>query len=350
MKILLFFFLMVFFTGVSEPQAHGSVVDHDHPQSICMRDRGVPLSGSVHHSGEVWDSSRLAGTDSVDVSINSVSSGNVAPHCVTSTVGTKKSSRDIFPDTKASLAPQRADADLKGSRTGRISFRNTATNKDGHCTASVLATSSGSVLITAAHCVHGGRDGDLFEDIVFMPGYSDGDAPYGHFAVSDVFYHSDWSDYGGLDYGDAGVYRGYNADFAFLVVDHNSEGNTPMSYVGGHDIEVNDFTSFYSEAYGYPDDQGDGELLTACKNTTSTASFFDDGWGISFMTMLCSQSFGPGASGGPWVADVEGAPLRTQVKSATSWRDSGSGTIHGPYLDNRAWDLLIAAEEKSYGG
>jgi V8-like Glu-specific endopeptidase len=47
------------------------------------------------------------------------------------------------------------------------------------CTASVVASPGRDLLVTAAHCINGGPHGGARSDIVFIPGYRDGHAPYG---------------------------------------------------------------------------------------------------------------------------------------------------------------------------
>src|ERR1022692_413840 len=62
---------------------------------------------------------------------------------------------------------------------------------DHFCTASVVHSRGGDLLITAAHCLTGrpiGRGG-----IVFVPAFHDGEAPYGAWRITAVFVDSAWS-------------------------------------------------------------------------------------------------------------------------------------------------------------
>ena len=47
------------------------------------------------------------------------------------------------------------------------------------CTASVVSSPGKDLLITAAHCIHGGKGSGYRSDIVFIPGYRDGQEPFG---------------------------------------------------------------------------------------------------------------------------------------------------------------------------
>ncbi len=50
---------------------------------------------------------------------------------------------------------------------------------DHFCTTSVVASPARDLLITAAHCIHSGQGGSYRQDIVFIPDYRDGQAPFG---------------------------------------------------------------------------------------------------------------------------------------------------------------------------
>ena len=64
-----------------------------------------------------------------------------------------------------------------GVRVGAL-FENDASGNH-FCTASVVASPGRDLLITAAHCINGGKGGGYRQDIVFIPGYRDGQAPSG---------------------------------------------------------------------------------------------------------------------------------------------------------------------------
>jgi hypothetical protein len=53
-------------------------------------------------------------------------------------------------------------------------------SSDHFCTASVVDSPGRDLLITAAHCLNGGQGGGGYrQDIVFIPDYRDGEAPFG---------------------------------------------------------------------------------------------------------------------------------------------------------------------------
>jgi hypothetical protein len=82
-----------------------------------------------------------------------------------------------------------------------VLFTNASSTKHS-CTASVVPSPRGDVLITAAHCVSGTGKG-----MVFAPGYHDGISPYGRWTVTGLQLEPGW-----LKSQDPGE------DFAFLTV------------------------------------------------------------------------------------------------------------------------------------
>ena len=76
------------------------------------------------------------------------------------------------------------------------------------CTASVVHSRRGNVLLTAAHCISGNGAG-----YTFAPGFHDGLSPYGRWVVTGVYLDSDW-----LGKQDP------KRDFAFLTVSAQSIG------------------------------------------------------------------------------------------------------------------------------
>ncbi len=70
------------------------------------------------------------------------------------------------------------------------------------CTASVVDSTAGNVLITAAHCISGTGDG-----YTFAPGYHDGIEPFGSWTVVGAYGAPQWIDH-----------QTPQLDFAFLVV------------------------------------------------------------------------------------------------------------------------------------
>jgi V8-like Glu-specific endopeptidase len=86
---------------------------------------------------------------------------------------------------------------------GALFFVNNGTH---FCTASVIGSRAGDLVLTAAHCVY--YAGHAFKNIEFVPGYHQaGKAPYGRWAVSKIFVAHGWANG-----------QNPNLDFAFVTV------------------------------------------------------------------------------------------------------------------------------------
>ena len=95
----------------------------------------------------------------------------------------------------------------------------TGLSVSGHfCTASVVNSPAGDVVMTAAHCVSGLTP----RQFVFVPGYRNGRAPYGVWSVIRVVVDQAWSSSASID-----------DDVAFLVVKQPGTNASLQSLTGG---------------------------------------------------------------------------------------------------------------------
>jgi V8-like Glu-specific endopeptidase len=149
------------------------------------------------------------------------------------------------------------------------------------CTASVVDSPAGDLLITAAHCVKGRTAGG----VAFVPGYSRGLEPFGVWTVSRIIEDQSWISSADPDH-----------DFAFLVVHQAGAGSGIQKLTGGETVGINVPAGYTVTVAGYPDTQAG---MISCENTATAFSptqyQFDCG------------GFTGGTSGSPLLADV-GAP------------------------------------------
>lgn len=146
------------------------------------------------------------------------------------------------------------------------------------CTASVIHSPRGDLLLTAAHCVHGSGAG-----LVFAPGVHDGIAAYGRWAVTGAYVDPDWVSR-----------QDPRRDFAFLTV--------APEHVNGQVVEIEQVTGAERLAIhaargrtvtvpGYP--AGTDNEPVRC-----TARVYYHGRSPAFD---CDEYVG-GTSGAPWLA------------------------------------------------
>ena len=161
------------------------------------------------------------------------------------------------------------------------------------CTASVVHSPRGDLLITAAHCVSGTSG-----QIVFVPGYSGGQSPYGVWSVSRTFVGQAWSSSGSID-----------DDVAFLQVSPNAAGNQIESVTGAETLGLNEGAGKLTEVPGYPNGASDP---VTCDNQTK--AFTGSPTGVAELEFDC----------GGYPDGTSGSPFLVQVNQST-----GTGTVTG---------------------
>jgi V8-like Glu-specific endopeptidase len=146
------------------------------------------------------------------------------------------------------------------------------------CTASVVDSPHGDLVITAAHCVAGKSP----SQIAFVPGYHGGAAPFGIWLTSAILADSAWRASADPDH-----------DVAFLVV-HQAGGSTQVqSLTGGERLGIDWPTRAWVQVIGYPD--GTGQPIT-CQNESKPL-------GRHQMEFDCG-GYTDGTSGGPFLGRV----------------------------------------------
>ncbi|KUN18816.1 hypothetical protein AQJ23_39500 [Streptomyces antibioticus] len=205
---------------------------------------------------------------------------------------------------------------------GRLFF--TDHGEDASCTATVVTSANRSTVVTGGHCVNSpnllGEDNQWTTNVMFVPGYRDGRAPYGKFVGRLGVADTTWLHYDAID---SAKYDGY--DQAFVVLNPDSRGRAVQDAVGAAQRiafdRPGDRTAY---EFGYPRSASDparqglpeytGARLAHCAGPTredpGTPDFPEPRgeWGTACV-------MGGGASGGPRIADF--AP------------DRGLGTVVG---------------------
>jgi V8-like Glu-specific endopeptidase len=147
------------------------------------------------------------------------------------------------------------------------------------CTASVIASPAGNLLITAAHCMAGRPAGS----VVFAPGYHDGNFPYGTWPVTAVYTDQQWQ-------------QSQNPDDDVAILVAGLPGTELQSLTGAETLMVAQPPQPV-QVIGYPD--GTNEPITC----TAPARSFE---GASQMVFDCDD-YTDGTSGGPFLADISPA-------------------------------------------
>jgi len=159
------------------------------------------------------------------------------------------------------------------------------------CTASVVRSAHGDLLITAAHCVY---DGGYSANLEFVPGYHSGAAPYGAWPVSRITVAKGWRQR-----------QDPSLDYAFLtVVAPPQSAGQIQDVTGALNIGFHLHDAQHVTVIGYNDtnDQPIRCATTSFKFSNSQMEFY-------------CRGFWYGTSGGPWIIGYNGG--------------SGTGTVFG---------------------
>lgn len=147
------------------------------------------------------------------------------------------------------------------------------------CTASVVASPGKDLLITAAHCINGGKgDGTYRQDIVFIPGYRDGNAPYGVWTPARMVVAPQWVSTSDPD-----------LDVGFVALKPLG-GKNIQEVLGANQLGFDYRYRYFVRVTGYP---ASADAPITCRNWSSKQS-------ATQLRFEC-RGFTGGTSGSPWV-------------------------------------------------
>jgi V8-like Glu-specific endopeptidase len=219
-------------------------------------------------------------------------------------------------------APWTGGGDVAAT-SGRVFF-----NYDGKpfsCSGNAVTSDNSSTVITAGHCVK--MEGSWHTDWVFVPGYHDGQAPYGQWTASETMATPQWV-----------ASEDFNYDIGAAVVEPLN-GKLLTDVVGGQGLAFNTGYNLPMYAFGYPAAAPyDGETLSYCSGPTSPDLLVTNSHGLN-----CSMT--SGSSGGPWFTKFDETTGRGLQASVNSFGYPAlPNTMFGPYFGDDAQNLYEKAQ------
>jgi V8-like Glu-specific endopeptidase len=205
---------------------------------------------------------------------------------------------------------------------GRVFF--TYQGRQASCSGNAVTSGNKSTVITAGHCVK--LDGAFHTNWVFVPGYNNGNAPYGTWTARATMATPQWV-----------ASEDINYDVGAAVV-NQLNGQSLTDVVGGQGIAFNQARGQNMYAFGWPAAAPyDGTKMIYCSGTTFSA-FLSDGIG-----MTCDMT--GGASGGPWFLQFSEASGTGLQNSVNSYKINFIPTwMFGPYFGTDAQNLYNTAQ------
>jgi V8-like Glu-specific endopeptidase len=185
---------------------------------------------------------------------------------------------------------------------------------DHFCTASVVHSAAKDLLVTAAHCVHGGKGGSYGSDLVFVPGYRNGSAPQGQWPVTRIVVDQRWISSSDPD-----------LDVAFVTVGEVG-GKNIEDVLGGNTLGIDKGFGKVVQITGYP---STASTPISCFNRTTQQS-------PKQMKIACT-GFPGGTSGSPWLAGFDRATRTGTVIGVIGGYQQGGDTAdvsYSPYFDD----------------
>jgi V8-like Glu-specific endopeptidase len=211
--------------------------------------------------------------------------------------------------------------------TGKVFF--SMGSNDYVCSGSTVASASANIVITAGHCAKNGTGG-WAANWTFVPGYSDGNEPYGSFTAKKFYVASQWSTQANNDY-----------DVAFVTLNPGTVDGTSVDAgqeVGGQGIEFGHQPGQVT-AFGYPADPPySGEQLYYCGGQVHPDPYHE----TNDTGLDCAMT--AGSSGGPWLAGFSPAAGTGTIVSVSSFKYSNNDQLlYGTPLGSAAQQLYQSA-------
>jgi V8-like Glu-specific endopeptidase len=167
------------------------------------------------------------------------------------------------------------------------------------CTASVVHSTGGNLAVTAAHCLTGVQG-----QVVFVPGYADGNEPYGAWPVAAVYTDQAWQ-----------TSRSPDDDVAFLRLSRSASGTQVEEVTGGERLAIAWPEPARIQVIGYPDGS---EQPVSCVN-----------WVTDFrpgqLEFDC-DGYTDGASGSPFLAGMTAPSAPGTVIAVIGGYEQGGDT------------------------
>jgi V8-like Glu-specific endopeptidase len=222
------------------------------------------------------------------------------------------------PPASQSPAAQTAPAAL---RVGAL-FEHDASGAH-FCTASVVASPGEDLLITAAHCISNGDGSGYKSDIVFIPGYHDGAAPYGIWTPARLLVAPQWAN---------------SADPAFdvgFIVLQPHDGENIQQVLGANQLGYDTGYQYRVRVTGYP---SSADAPITCVNWTSMES-------ATQLEFDCDGYTG-GTSGSPWVTGFDPRTRTGTIVGVIGGYQEGGDTpsvSYSPYFGSGIYQLYEQA-------
>jgi V8-like Glu-specific endopeptidase len=206
---------------------------------------------------------------------------------------------------------------------GRVFF--TYQGRQASCSGNAVTSGNKSTVITAGHCVK--LDGAFHTNWVFVPGYNNGNAPFGTWTARATMATPQWV-----------ASEDINYDVGAAVV-NQLDGESLTDVVGGQSVAFNQPRGQNMYAFGYPAAAPyDGSKLIYCSGRVISDILLSND-----LAMNCDMT--GGSSGGPWFLSFNESTGEGIQNSVNSFKYNFAQIwMFGPYFGTDAQNLYNAAQ------
>ncbi|MFC8240793.1 trypsin-like serine peptidase [Streptomyces chartreusis] len=206
---------------------------------------------------------------------------------------------------------------------GRVFF--SYQGRTASCSGNAVTSNNKSTVITAGHCVK--LEGAWHTNWVFVPGYHDGQSPYGRWSASKTLSTPQWT-----------ASEDINYDVGAAVV-APLDGKLLTDVVGGQGLAFNTGYNLRMYSFGFPAAAPyDGEKFIYCSGNTSRDFLLSNDHGMN-----CNMT--GGASGGPWFTQFNESTGTGLLSSVNSFKYNFlPNRMYGPYFGADAQNLYQTAQ------
>lgn len=192
------------------------------------------------------------------------------------------------------------------------------------CSGSTINNPTRNVVSTAAHCIHGGKNGQNHQNWMYAPLYHDGATPHGKWPAKLFHATKGWTNHS---------YHWW--DFAFVNV-WPVDGVRLVEKTGGNGISFNQGKTIPVTALAYPAETPyDGTKQIYCKTNLHWAA-------AAQVKIFCGLT--GGASGGPIFQNYDNAVRFGFTNSVVAY--VWGNRNYGPYFDSDVRTVYFRAKDK----
>lgn len=279
----------------------------------------APVASAVDSGAGEWSRARLAAAEPLGIDAEGSPATVAAPPRPAAAAAGPPFRSKTLPNTTS--YPNRVH--------GRIFF--SQGGGDFACSGTVVSSGTGSLITTAGHCVFDPFSGRFSDDLIFIPGYRQGVAPFGVWPATHAVTPGQWARAANLDF-----------DMAMIQVAPSAAGLSVQQAVGSRGIGFDQPVRQKLAAYGYPAapaNRYDGEQLVRC---TGRGAFDPVPHSTQRSAAIgCDMEFG--ASGGGWVAQKS-----FLISNVSHGHPRVGRTIFGPHYGRVAKGLYSFSQGTAY--